>query len=93
MRKARIKLWFVILGPSGSGKSSFLRAGLIPRLQNDDREFLVLGIVRPERDVLHGANGFAKAVHAARIGKGLTDQTLGDIETACVEHPSRYAGY
>lgn len=66
MRKAKIKQWFVILGPSGAGKSSFLRAGLLPRLQRDDREFLVLGIVRPERDVLEGANGFAKAIYSAR---------------------------
>lgn len=33
----------MILGPSGSSKSSFLRAGLLPRMQRDDREFLVLG--------------------------------------------------
>jgi hypothetical protein len=52
MRQRRDEQWFVILGPSGSGKSSFLRAGLVPRMQRDDREFLVLGIVRPERDAL-----------------------------------------
>ena len=30
----------VILGASGSGKSSFLRAGVLPRLKRDDRHFL-----------------------------------------------------
>ena len=45
---------FVILGPSGAGKSSFLRAGLLPRLRRDDRRFLPLPIVRPERAVLTG---------------------------------------
>ena len=38
---------FVILGASGSGKSSFLRAGLWPRLKRDDRAWLPLPIVRP----------------------------------------------
>ncbi len=32
----------VILGASGAGKSSFLRAGILPRLQRDDGNFLVL---------------------------------------------------
>ena len=45
--RCRAKSLFVVLGPSGSGKSSFLRAGLIPRLQREDRRFVVLGIVRP----------------------------------------------
>ena len=36
-----------ILGASGAGKSSFLRAGLVPRLMRDDRNFMMLPIVRP----------------------------------------------
>jgi TIR domain len=87
MRTLGVGSLFVILGPSGAGKSSFLRAGLLPRLRRDDRRFLPLGIVRPERDVLAGANGFAKAVYAARKAHGLTDPALGDIETACAEQP------
>ena len=54
MRLSGTESLFVVLGPSGSGKSSFLRAGLIPRLQRDDRHFLVLGIMRPERNALSG---------------------------------------
>jgi hypothetical protein len=92
MRKAKTKQWFVILGPSGAGKSSFLRAGLIPRLQGDDRDFLVLGIVRPRRDVLGGADGFAKALYAARQDKGLSDPAPGDIEAACRQHPELIRG-
>ena len=47
MRKTGLKSLFVVLGPSGSGKSSFLRAGLLPRLRREDRLFVPLGIVRP----------------------------------------------
>ena len=52
-------------GPSGSGKSSFLRAGLIPRLQREDRRFLVLGVMRPERQRAYRGAGLAAAIHAA----------------------------
>lgn len=57
---------FVILGPSGAGKSSFLRAGLLPRLRRDDRHYLLLDIVRPERNALTGDRGLAQAIHAMR---------------------------
>lgn len=88
MRKAKTKPWFVIQGPSGSGKSSFLRAGLIPRLQRDDREFLVLGIVRPERDVMTGPSGLARAICQTRLNMGLTDLAEGDIDD-CIAEPDR----
>lgn len=35
---------FVIQGASGSGKSSFMRAGLLPRLEREDRDFVTLSI-------------------------------------------------
>ena len=60
------KSLFVVLGPSGSGKSSFLRAGLIPRLQREDRRFVVLGIMRPQRNALTGDHGLAAAIDTAR---------------------------
>ena len=53
----------VILGASGSGKSSFLRAGLWPRLKRDDRAWLPLPILRPERAAISGKYGLAKALH------------------------------
>ena len=60
-----------IIGASGAGKSSFLRAGLAPRLARDDRAFLMLPIVRPERAVLHGDSGLVRALEAAAKTLGL----------------------
>jgi WD40 repeat protein len=86
MRISGVKSLFVVLGPSGSGKSSFLRAGLIPRLQRDDRNFVVLGVVRPERSALTGDRGLAAAIHAARRALKLPNTPpLGEIKKACRE--------
>jgi WD40 repeat protein len=37
----------VVLGPSGSGKSSLVRAGIVPRLARDPANWLILPPVRP----------------------------------------------
>ena len=85
---SRQKSLFVVLSPSGSGKSSFLRAGLIPRLQRDDRNFLVLGVMRPESRALTGDRGFAAATDSARQALQLPGPPLGDIQ-ADVEEACR----
>jgi WD40 repeat protein len=83
MRTTGVGSLFVVLGPSGAGKSSFLRAGLLPRLRRDDRQFLVSGIVRPERNVLTGNRGFASSIHALLTRLGTTPPTLGEVKAAC----------
>jgi len=60
--RAGVDRMLVILGASGSGKSSFLRAGLWPRLKRDDRTWLPLPIIRPERAVMSGSFGLAQAL-------------------------------
>jgi formylglycine-generating enzyme required for sulfatase activity len=55
----------VILGASGAGKSSFLRAGLFPRLARDDQSFLPLPIIRPERAAISCETGLLRALEGA----------------------------
>jgi WD40 repeat protein len=77
------KTLFVVMAASGAGKSSFLRAGIVPRLQKDDRNYLVLNTVRPEMRALTGVSGLAQAISATRHKFGLLDPPLGDIKDAC----------
>lgn len=83
MRNSGIESLFMILGPSGAGKSSFLRAGLLPRLKRDDRHFVVLEIMRPERNALTGERGLAHSLHALRTAMGLARPVLAEIKDAC----------
>jgi len=79
LRRNGIERLLVILGASGSGKSSFMRAGLLPRLARDDRQFFPLPVIRPRNAVLFGADGLAPALAAAFAGLG-RHLTLGEIE-------------
>jgi WD40 repeat protein len=71
---------FVILGASGSGKSSFLRAGLWPRLRRDDLAWLPIPIVRPERAAISGKYGLVEALYQAisepRFADGIRQRGL-----------------
>ena len=76
MRNGAVERLLVILGASGAGKSSFLKAGLIARLKRDEENF-VLPVIRPERAALSGQHGLAACL--ARDPSGL--DTPNDILT------------
>jgi WD40 repeat protein len=85
MRQSTEETLFVVLGASGAGKSSFLRAGIVPRVHKDDRHFLDLGILRPERHALTGETGLAQSIWTTRNRLGMTSPPLGEIKAACVD--------
>jgi formylglycine-generating enzyme required for sulfatase activity len=62
----------VILGASGAGKSSFVRAALLPRLGREDQHFLPLPVIRPERAVLTGDSGLIAGLEQAQKAAGIT---------------------
>ncbi len=70
-REAAPPRLLVILGASGAGKSSFLRAGLLPRLARDDRNFLPLPVIRPERAAINGESGLLRAIEAGLAAYGI----------------------
>jgi WD40 repeat protein len=65
LREAAPPRLLVIQGASGTGKSSFLRAGVIPRLTRDDENFLPLPIIRPETAVITGKSGLIQSLEEA----------------------------
>ena len=69
----------IVLGASGAGKSSYLAAGLWPRLMRDARRFYPLPIVRPGRSAINGERGLVASLSQAFIDLGESSIRQGDV--------------
>lgn len=86
LRDGEPERMLVILGASGSGKSSFLRAGLIARLQRDTERFLVLPTLRPGSAALTGPTGLQHSLGVAgELDGKLIAQHLAQLRARVVE--------
>jgi formylglycine-generating enzyme required for sulfatase activity len=65
LREAPPPRLLVILGASGAGKSSFLRAGLLPRIARESQHFISLPEIRPERAALTNESGLIASLENA----------------------------
>jgi len=66
-----------VLGESGTGKSSLLRAGVIPRLRRAKRDWIVLSAFRPEEDPFMG---LARSLRQAGIDRTSSQLLDADAE-------------
>src|SRR5262249_51202317 len=78
---------FSILGASGAGKSSFLRAGLFPRLVRDDGAWLPLVPIRAAGGSIAGPNGLLFALEEAHLRLGIP-MSISDLRGKVRHSPS-----
>lgn len=75
---------FSILGASGSGKSSLLRAGLYARLRRRRLEFFPLPVIRPQGAPLFGVGGLVDAISSCADDHNLSI-SLAEIRSAVID--------
>ncbi|HYC66164.1 MAG TPA: TIR domain-containing protein [Reyranellaceae bacterium] len=77
----------VLLGASGSGKSSLLRAGVLPRLRRDKGNWIVLPALRPQLQPLDEIAGLLAQAHgSAADWRAWRDRLAGpDARTVLLE--------
>jgi tetratricopeptide (TPR) repeat protein len=83
---------FAILGGSGSGKSSLLKAGILPRLARDKKNFLVVPPFRPGSDPILNLLGALQAIDLSLTRADL-DAVVGPKQgRALIDRIRRAAG-
>jgi len=87
LRDATPPRLLVILGEPGFGKSSFLRAGLLPRIARDHRNFLALPVIRPGRAAITGDTGLIAALEGLISAVGIK-ATHAELRAAVERGPS-----
>jgi formylglycine-generating enzyme required for sulfatase activity len=80
MRRRHSPRLLVIVAASGAGKSSYLRAGLWPRLKRDP-DYAPLAMLRPAQGILTGPDGLGRQL-ARWFGRHGRVKLPGDIHTA-----------
>jgi hypothetical protein len=89
-RQARPRV-IAIQAASGAGKSSFLKAGLWPRLKRDP-DFAPLAILRPAGGIMRGEFGIGRGL--ARWFRDRNEQrNPGDLAAAAAESQERFAAF
>lgn len=78
VRRNRQPRALVIQAASGAGKSSFLRAGLWPRLERDP-DYTPVAVLRPAQGILTGPNGLGRQL-AARLSRPGQPINPGDVQ-------------
>jgi formylglycine-generating enzyme required for sulfatase activity len=89
MRRRHSPRLLVIVAASGAGKSSYLRAGLWPRLKRDP-DFAPLAILRPAQGILTGPDGLGRKL-ARWFDRHGRRKLPGDIHSAMARSDSEAA--
>lgn len=91
MRDGSSERILAVLGASGAGKSSFLRAGLLARLRRDEASFAVLPVIRPRAAALTGPEGLNAAIGGqARVVEDLL-AAFERVRSTVIDRMQRYS--